>query len=150
MKKLFATLLSLALAVTLCACGSFTLDTAALETEVIDSVTFDAPLQKIDNENTKEVYYSLPENVNAIVYRGSSISADQFCIFTAKDSSGANETEQMALELISDLKETFSSYDAEEVTKLNSAIVRKKGNYVILLITNDYENGNKIIDKYLG
>ncbi len=150
MKKLFATLLSLALAVTLCACGSFTLDTAALETEVIDSVTFDAPLQKIDNENTIEVYYSLPENVNAIVYRGSSISADQFCIFTAKDSSGANETEQMVLELISDLKETFSSYDAEEVTKLNSVIVRKKGNYVILLVTNDYENGNKIIDKYLG
>ena len=150
MKKLLATLLSLVLSLTLCACGSVTIDTAALETEVIDSVTFDAPLQKIDNENTIEVYYSLPESVSATVYRGSSISADQFCIFTAKDSSGANETEQMALTLIEDLKETFSSYDAEEVTKLNSAIVRKKGNYVVLLITNDYENGNKILDKYIG
>lgn len=150
MKKIFATLLSLTLAITLCACGSFTLDTAALEAEVIDSVAFDAPLQKIDNENTISVYYSLPENVSAIVYRGSSISADQFCIFTAKDSVGANETEQMVGELISDLKETFSAYDAEEVTKLNSAIVRKKGNYVILLITNDYENGNTVLDKYLG
>ena len=150
MRQIFATLLSLTLAITLCACGSFTLDTAALETEVIDSVTFDAPLQKIDNENTISVYYSLPENVSAIVYRGSSISADQFCIFTAKDSGGADETEQMVVELISDLKETFSAYDAEEVTKLNSAIVRKKGNYVILLITNDYENGNTVLDKYLG
>ncbi len=150
MKKLFVSLISLFLIISLCGCGNFTLDTAALETDVIENVTFDAPLEKIDNENTINVFYSLPEDVSAIVYRGSSISADQFCIFTAKDADGAKDTELMISSLLEQLKDTFASYDAEEVTKLNSAIVRKKGNYVVLLITNDYDNANKILDKYLA
>ena len=66
-----------------------------------------------------------------------------YCIFTAEDSKGADETEAMANSLIERLKDTFSSYDPEEVTKLNSAIVRKKGSYVVLLVTNDYDNANK-------
>ncbi len=150
MKKLLVSLVCFILAFSLCGCGDFTLDTAALETEVIDKVQFDAPLEKIDNETTINVFYTLPENVSAIVYRGSSISADQFCIFTANDSATATETETMANTLVESLKDTFSSYDPEEVTKLNSAIVRKKGNYVVLLITNDYDNANSILDKYLA
>lgn len=150
MKKLLVSVICFILSLSLCACGSFTLDTAALETDVIKNVKFDAPLEKIDNETTINVFYSLPEKVSAIVYRGSSISADQFCIFTAEDTAGADETEIMANTLIESLKETFSSYDPEEVTKLNSAIVRKKGNYVVLLVTSDYDNANKILDNYLA
>ena len=55
MKKLLVSLVCFILTFSLCGCGNFTLDTAALEADVIENVKFDAPLEKIDNENTINV-----------------------------------------------------------------------------------------------
>lgn len=150
MKNFLISIISLLLAFCCVACGNFTLESDKLEKDVIDNVKFSSPLEEIDNVDTINVLYALPEGVTAnSVWRGNSISADEFCIFTASDSSGADATEQMALERISSQKETYQSYAPDEVTKLNNAIISKKGNYVVLLVTDDYENGKSIIDKYL-
>ena len=47
-------------------------------------------------------------------------------------------------------KAAFENYAPKEMEKLNKAIIFQKGNYVVVCITDDGDNAQKVLNKYFA
>ena len=47
-------------------------------------------------------------------------------------------------------KAAFENYAPKEMEKLNKAIIFQKGNYVVVCITDDVDNAQKVLNKYFA
>lgn len=133
----------------ICGCGAqATVDTDALTKAVLSEVKFESELTEV-NETVLSVTYALPEGAVGTAYLGSSTAADQLAVFTLKNADDAKTVKTMLEQKVTSLHDTFAAYDVPELTKIDNAVIRVKGNYAVFCITDDYENAAKLIDKYI-
>ena len=148
MKKTFLLTLILALLLTLFGCGEKSpLDTEALKEDILTNVTFEVELEKV-GDNAVSVLFTLEEGVTAEIYKGSSVYPDQFGIFKAPDKSAANETKKMLEEYKGSLLTDYSHYNAEQLSKIENAVIYSRGNDVIFLICDQNDKAKDIIEKH--
>ena len=81
-------------------------------------------------------------------------SVEKFVLTILKSSRIFREPEmiriQNVLERLKNQKTAFEDYVPAEMTKLNNAVLVKKGNMVVLCVADDYAAAKKIVDKALG
>ncbi len=136
-------------AICLGGCGEqATVDVDALTKAVLSEVKFESELTEV-NETVLSVTYALPEGAVGTAYLGSSTAADQLAVFTLKNADDAKTVKAMLEQKVTSLHDTFAAYDVPELTKIDNAVIRVKGNYAVFCITDDYENAAKVIDKYI-
>lgn len=72
-------------------------------------------------------------------------SACEVVVLKCKDSSYVSEAEDLLKKRVESQSTLFASYNAPEVAKLDAAILKTAGNYVVFCVTDDTDKANEII-----
>lgn len=129
-----------------CSSGNKDVDTAAMAQELSEKLKFDDDLQKTDGEAVK-VLYGIDYAEEAQLYIGSGATAEEIAVFKLKDDNDANKAVEDVKKRVENQKNAFENYVPAEVDRLNSAIIRKNGNYVVFCVTSD-DSADSIINSY--
>lgn len=152
-RKFFVTLATVGmLAGMLAGCGgskSATVDTSALAKSLTSEITYENDLNEIDAD-TIENYIAVEEGVEGSMYMSSGSTAEEVAVFTAPDSETAKKMESNVEAFLSDQKASFKDYIPEEAARIDEAVLVQDGNYVVLCVSGDSDNAQKIIDKAFG
>lgn len=146
MKKIWG--IAAALAVIMAGCGSTAkeIDAAALAESLVNEITYEDKLESVDAD-TISMYIEVPENTDSVMYMGSGSTAEEVAVFTSKDAAAAGETLKKVQEHLDDQTASFKAYKAEEAKRVEDAVLKQEGNYVILCVSGDADKANEIIEK---
>lgn len=152
MKKTLSVFLSLALLLSLAACGEkapAAFDPAADAQALLDaSGVFGETLEAID-QATACALYGIDEATvtGSAVYMANATSAEEVAVFTLSDEETAQAAAKQLSYRVEDRLEELTSYLPGEVPKLEKAIVETRGNSVLLLVCSDYDGAKKVLEK---
>ena len=139
---IIAALLTLSLAG--CGAEDFTAESAeALVSEVLEKVEFQQELTELP-ESLLGTAYDLIDGVEIEAYTAG-YPADRFALFFSEDSGKLAEVKTMLEAKVQELIDTYSGYDTTQVGKLENAIIETRGNYVIFIVTDDYETAKELL-----
>lgn len=156
-KKAIAALLTATLLVTMLAgCqSSSVLDFNELYTSLANANLFEGSNMTKMGQQALDNFYYIDEadlkDGNYLIYfaETSTGKADEVAMFEASDESKVVTIQSLIQDRINDLKIRFESYAPDEMPKLENAVVKTKGNYVVMVICQDYEKAAKIVDEAL-
>lgn len=137
------------LALTGCGKGSgsdVTIDPAKLADSLNTSVITNDKLTQTSSDMLGTIYFFEDgQVVNSKAYMSSGATADEICIAEAKDADAANAVVKLFKTRVENQKNLYKSYNADEVTKLDSAIIDSEGKYAVLVVCDDYEKAKTLL-----
>ena len=152
MKKLIALGLTVLLILSLAACGgsSATVDTQAFIAEIESSDVFNDNFQqqdarglssvvKLDTGLFSDFYYAI----------GTGYSGEEYGVFTCNSKADAETLEGQLQARCESLLSTYASYNEEAIPKIENAVLKRSGQYVIFVIAADYNGARTIVEKYI-
>ena len=151
-KKILLFLLIVAIITTFSGCSSKNntteIDFNALSNELLENIEFKDELTAVDDAVIQKIY-NIEDFVRAQVYISSGATAEEISLFEFDSNEKAEEGLKMAMERIEEQKADFGSYIPEELQKLDKAVVKQSGNYVIVCVSSSSDVAEEIITKYL-
>ena len=147
-------LLLLTLAGLFTACGDERapdIDPAAICTELLGSGAFSEGLEPLDTDIALTLYGLTEDScASSIFYLSTGATAEELAILQVADG-GSMQTLQDAVQYrLTYQKDSFENYVPAEIPKLDGAIVRTQGDYLIFCVAADGGAAGAIIDKYFG
>ncbi len=150
MKKILALMLALTF---LTSCGntaSKEINIDSLAETMVSSLDFEDELMAIDSEMAFYIH-DVEELVNdAVVYLGSGATAEEVAVFEAKNKNAMKELKEEIAEYIEDKRDEYEDYIPAEVSRINKAVIREEGNYLVLCINNDAESVKTLLEIYFN
>lgn len=122
------------------------IDIHQLSSELLQNVTFEDELTQIDAATAAKLYH-IDNAVDQFVYVSSGATAEEIAVFEFASKEDAANAVQAAQERLSSQKDSYESYMPKEVQKLDSAVLKQTGRYLILCISDGTE-AEKIINQY--
>ena len=122
------------------------IDINKLAEGMTQNIKFKDELNETDVDTIK-MLYNIDNAISQKVYISSGATAEEIAIFEFENKNDLNNALGNANKRIEEQKESFKNYVPEELKKLDNAIITKKGNYLIICITDD-ENAQTIIENY--
>ncbi len=154
MKNLIKILaLSLCLMLCLSACGSSSYvsfdDVYADLTTEIDFGDNMSEMSEIAAENFYFIYE--PEKIeDFVIYMDeSNATPNEIALFRLGEESDRTALEEVVKSRINDLKIGFEDYNPDEMYKLENAVIKAQGKYVMMVICEDNAKASEIINGYL-
>lgn len=149
MKKYLYSIVFMLIVLTLSACSAKNteINIQELTADLISNVEFADEMTPI-NEKTIESLYNINYAVSQQVYISSGATAEEVAVFELKDENDASKALDAVKQRIEVQKQDFQTYIPEEIPKLENAIVKKTGRYVIVCISNSNE-ADEIINSYI-
>ncbi|MGN0403424.1 MAG: DUF4358 domain-containing protein [Acetatifactor sp.] len=149
-KKVFPLILISVLMLTGCSgqTDESRIDTNAMVRELLEKVEFEDELNRVEDAGTIKMLYDVDNATEAYVYISSGATAEEIAVFTFENKEAAELGLKKAEERLTVQKENYTSYVPEEVKKLDNAVVKQTGNYVVLCVSEGDEAG-KIIEGYM-
>ncbi|MEG1559367.1 MAG: DUF4358 domain-containing protein [Clostridia bacterium] len=152
MKKMICGLLTFLMCIALSACSPSTpnptIDITKVGEEIIAGVKFDDALTPTDKSNIDRTY-EFTNVEKAIMYIGSGATAEEVSLFEFKTDKDASNAHAIAEQHIKDQKEAFLDYVPAEIQRLDKAIIKVKGKYLVVCVSGDAKSG-EIINKYFN
>ena len=152
MRKVLAALTAALMLFTLISCGggetNESVDLAALAQTLLADGSFDDALAQIDDV-TVTMLYGIDNAVEQVVYIGSGATPEEIALFSFATAAEAEAGFALAQMRIADQKEAFSDYNAWEMPKLEDAVVKQYGTYVVLCVSGD-SSAAAILEEKLG
>ena len=152
MRKVLAALTAALMLFTLISCGggetNESVDLAALAQTLLADGSFDDALAQIDDD-TVTMLYGIDNAAEQVVYIGSGATPEEIALFTFATAAEAEAGFALAQMRIADQKEAFSDYNAWEMPKLEDAVVKQYGTYVVLCVSGD-SSAAAILEEKLG
>lgn len=125
-------------------------DIHALAEELNTGITYQDPLEKLDDDMVGLLYAVDGLVEDSVVYMGSGATAEEIAVFACNDTETArDEVEPIVKEHIESQITSFENYVPEEVAKLKDAVVRQAGKYVAVSVSNDPNTAKEIMDRYM-
>ncbi len=123
--------------------NSISFDVENISKDLVEKLDLSEKVIKLDKEDIESLLY-LDEGTldEGILYLSNTNTSDMVGIVSSKD---INELESTVKQYIEDLKVQNTNYFPEEVTKLEEALIEKKGDYVIFIVSNDNGEASKLI-----
>lgn len=150
--------LSMALAVlmlilSLTACGGKSKEVTAsaadlakqLSETVSDGTLSSEPV--VSNILSSTYFVDMEQIEDSAAYMSTGATACEVAVIKCKDSSYTSEVEDLFKSRVEKQSELFASYAPEEVTKLDAAIIKTSGNYVVLCVTDDTSKAESVLEK---
>ena len=137
LKLILVTLLSLLL---LAACGSkkssgeVTTDPSTLAKQLAE--------ETVTSDTLSEVSTDI---MASSAYMSTGASACEAAVIKCSDADYASEVSDLLKQRVSNQKDLYSSYNAGETTKLENAIIKTSGNYVVLCVCDDTSKAEEIL-----
>lgn len=125
-----------------------TIDVNKLANDIIQNIEFEDELNKVDDETVKKLY-GITDTVSQVVYMSSGATAEEIAIFEFKSKEECQTGLEKANMRINEQKQSFKDYMPKEMKKLEEAIVVNKNNYLIVCITDNQGEIEKILNKYI-
>lgn len=154
MKRVLFFLLSLTLiSFVFCGCGEkkvTDVDIDLLSSQLLESGGFSDILCPL-TANIAAALYDIDENdfEDFALYCSTGASAEEIALFKAKDEGAALRIKDAVDARIQKQISSYGSYVPSEVPKLESAIVRQEGVFVIYITSNEPDKAKEIIDSYM-
>lgn len=107
-------------------------------------------MQKQGEAALNNYYYIDPTTLeNYAIYMAdyATGNADEIAMFQVKESDQVTVVKSLINDRIKDLKVRYEDYKPEEMTKLDSAVVEEKGNYIFVVISPDNERQKRFSKK---
>ncbi len=153
MKKLITCALALVLALSLAACGGkkVSIDTAALAAELSDADLFLDSLVSMDEAAIGGQCESDVSGCVSMEYHaGMGATAEEWGVFECADAKAAKALAESLGAHRDSLLETYTSYAPDAVPRIENAVIRQSGQYVLIVIAADYEGAAEIADRYFS
>lgn len=137
----------------LTACGSkkkdITLDVEKLANELqAETVTSDT-LSSTAAEMLSSIYFVDAEQmVKGAAYMSSGATACEVTVIECKEASQTGDVEKLFKTRVDNQSSLFASYNAGEVSKLENAIIKSSGRYVVLVVCDDTAKAEEILKTY--
>lgn len=153
-KVLLTGIIAICFAVGFTACGgkeTKSMDLSAAAEKLKAEASFDAELQKLDDDMVQNFYMSLKmEDVAECQVFNSTAGdkADEMALFKAKDSSAAERIKAAVEERKQDKVVSFEDYRPDQMDKINNAVIKTEGEYVFLCISGNNQKAGEIIDGF--
>lgn len=149
MKNYLYTIIFTLILLTLSACGAknTTINIEELSADLLKNVEFTDEMNQI-NEKAIENLYNINYAVSQQVFISTGATAEEVAIFKLKDENDTDKAFASVKERIENQKQSFETYIPEEIPKLENAIVKKAGQYIVICISNS-DKADKIINSYI-
>ncbi|MDY3920437.1 MAG: DUF4358 domain-containing protein [Candidatus Limivivens sp.] len=110
-----------------------------------ETVTSDV-LTEVSADILASTYFVDMEQVEASsAYMSTGASACETAVIKCKDSSYTSEVEKLLKNRVSNQTTLYSSYNAGETKKLDAAIIKTSGQYVVLCVCDDTSKADSIL-----
>lgn len=153
MKKYFKLMLGMAfmaLCLTACSKGekNITVDVDALAKELQSETVTSDTLTSTAPEMLSSIYFIDAEQmVKGAAYMSSGATACEIAVIECKEASQTADVEKLFKTRVSNQSELFASYNAGEVKKLDSAVIKSAGKYAVLCVSDDAKKAEEILKK---
>lgn len=127
--------------------GTVDLETLA-ETLLADGSFSDA-LARIDDDTVTHLY-GIDNAVEQYVYIGSGATPEEIALFAFATEAEAEAGFALARMRIADKREEFTDYNAWEMPKIDAAVVKQYGTYVVLCVSADDRAEGILRDSFGG
>ena len=128
------------------------IDLDKLAEDLKTQIGFEDDLMEIEDSVLDNFYtFSDKDAIEShVVYKSASnATAEEIALFKVKDSSQMDAVKQAVEARVVDLHDRFESYVPAEIIKIDNAVIKTSGNYILMVITTEYEKAEEIIDGYL-
>ena len=154
MKQLFHIVPAvLALCLTLAACGGGNEETAAFDPAVtaqslLDSGAFSDALEEVDASVAATLYgVDEADIADGVVYMSLSAGAEEIAVLVLSDADAAAAAMEGLEAHVADQRAALESYQPDEVSKLDGAILQQKGNSVLLAVCADPAAAKAVLEE---
>ena len=121
-----------------------------LADKIAKSGAFEDELIKADSDILIKDYNFTNEEIKELVsYQGSGATSEEIVVLQVNDKNNLNSVKEKINTRIDERKEAFANYLPKEVFKIENNILKIKGNYVILCISNDAKKVSDVINNYI-
>jgi len=144
--KLILTILILLLTLSACAQQEISINIKDLSDNLLQQVAFEDELVQINKEKVA-ILYNIDNAANQYVYIGSGATAEEIAIFEFNNTEDSKNALQFAQNRISQQKADYASYNPKEIQKLDNAIIKNTGRYLIICVSQG-DTAKKIIEEY--
>lgn len=121
-----------------------------LADKIAKSGAFEDELIKADSDILIKDYNFTNEEIKELVsYQGSGATSEEIVVLQVNDKNNLNSVKEKINTRIDERKEAFENYLPKEVFKIENNILKIKGNYVILCISNDAKKVSDVINNYI-
>ena len=130
--------------------NNITLDMQKLALDLINQSIFEDDLSEIDRDSIVKKYNFPNDKIkNIISYMGSGATAEEILLLEVFNREDTGEILNIIKEKLEERKQDFQNYLPKEVFKLENYYLKSVNNYIILCISNDEKQVEKIINKYI-
>ncbi len=101
--------------------------------------------------NIAAMLYDVPEaNIDACsVYCSTGATAEEIAVFRCTDEAAAAALKKAAEQRIEAQKDAYESYAPQEIPKLENALLRSSGAYVVCVVADNYDAVTPVLDRYI-
>lgn len=155
MKKLIIALMALVLVFSFAACGGqekVELDLDAIGAEISKAGLFlDTELQPVAAESIAGmVGLDSSLYVSAQYYMGAGATGEEWGLFECADAKSAESLVAQLETHRDDLLSTYESYAPDAVPRIENAVIMSKGQYVVFITAEQYEQAQKLAESYFA
>lgn len=117
--------------------------------ELKDGLTFEDTLSELDT-NVALTYYGIDADSvkDSAVIVSTGATAEEIAVFEAADSEAADKVKTACEDRKEKQTTSYADYKPSETGRLDKAIIKEDGRYVVYCVTDDTDKANEIIDKY--
>lgn len=152
MKKSFALLIAMALLFCIAGCasgGESVIDLDALDAALAEKAPFIETLEPIDSDLGCMICQLDEADCEKAIFRFSSgATAEEVVLIKAKDKDALKRIEKVINDRLAFQKDSFANYIPSEVPKIESAIIKTSGNYLVYCVADDLSAAQDVIDLY--
>ena len=139
-------------ALVLGACGkkAADFDVDALASDLNDKITYEDTLMPLDID-TAGMFLNLSgiDITKAAIYEGSGATAEEIVVMECATEEDAQKAAEALRTRVAEQIESFTDYVPEELTKLNSAVIKVNGRYAVLSVSASPDDAGSIIAGYM-
>lgn len=135
-------------------CGENTkvqnIDLPAMATDLKDNGGFSDILSPVEKDVAAKLYGVDASSVSdSQVYCSTKATTEEIGLFKCADEASAEKLLAAAEARVESQRTTYSSYAPAEMPKLDDAIVKQSGDYIVYIVSADSAKAKKVLDKYL-
>lgn len=149
MKKL-CPVIAVLLVLTACSSAPRDFEPSALSGALLESGAFSEAIAQTDTQIGLYLYELSPDTVeDAVFYFSSGATAEEIAVFKACSAADAEVIASAVRARISSQRDSFADYNPAEVPKLDNAVLKVSGVYVVFYVADDYAAAANAAGEYI-
>ena len=117
--------------------------------ELKSGLTFEDTLSELDTGMALTYYGIDADSVkDSVIIVSTGATAEEIAVFEAADSDAADKVKTACEDRKEKQTTSYADYKPSETGRLDKAIIKEDGNYVVYCVTDDTDKANEIINKY--